>query len=106
MRIGGSRLLRGFDEQSIYASAYNMATLEYRMMIMRNSYFFLFMDAAYVHRKFNNTVFQDFPFGFGAGITFGTKIGIFGLTYALGQQKYKSIDFRKTKIHFGYVVTF
>ncbi|MEN9449293.1 MAG: hypothetical protein RJA25_2583 [Bacteroidota bacterium] len=106
LRIGGSRLLRGFDEQSIYASAYNMATLEYRMMIMRNSYFFLFMDAAYVHRKFNNTVFQDFPFGFGAGITFGTKIGIFGLTYALGQQKYKSIDFRNSKIHFGYVVTF
>jgi outer membrane translocation and assembly module TamA len=106
LRIGGSRLLRGFDEQSIYASAYNMATLEYRMMIMRNSYFFLFMDAAYVHRKFNNTVSQDFPFGFGAGITFGTKIGIFGLTYALGQQKYKSIDFRNSKIHFGYVVTF
>lgn len=106
LRIGGSRLLRGFDEQSIYASAYNIATLEYRMMIMRNSYFFLFMDAAYVHRKFNNTVFQDFPFGFGAGITFGTKIGIFGLTYALGQQKYKSIDFRNSKIHFGYVVTF
>lgn len=106
LRIGGSRLLRGFDEQSIFASTYNVTTLEYRMMIMRNSYFFVFMDAAYIRRKFNSTTFQDFPFGFGAGITFETKIGIFGLTYALGQQKDKSVDFRNSKLHFGYVATF
>lgn len=106
LRIGGNKLLRGFDEQSILASAYNVATLEYRMMIQRNSYFFVFMDAAFVHRKFNNTLYHDFPFGFGAGITFETKIGIFGLTYALGQQKDKSVDFRSSKLHFGYVATF
>lgn len=106
IRLGGNRLLRGFDEQSILASAYNMLTLEYRLIVQRNSYFFVFMDAAYVHRKFNNTVFQDFPFGFGAGITFATKIGIFGLTYALGNQKDKPVDFRNSKLHFGYVATF
>ncbi len=106
LRIGGSKLLRGFDEQSILASTYNVATLEYRMLIQRNSYFFVFMDAAFVDRKFNNAVFHDFPFGFGAGITFETKIGIFGLTYALGQQKDKSVDFRNSKLHFGYVATF
>ena len=106
LRIGGNKLLRGFDEQSILVSSYNITTLEYRMMIMRNSYFFVFMDAAYVYRKFNDTKFQDFPFGFGAGITFETKIGIFGLTYALGQQKDKSVDFRNSKLHFGYVATF
>jgi len=106
LRIGGSRLLRGFDEQSILASTYNIATAEYRLLIMRNSYFFIFFDAAYIHRKFNNTIFQDFPFGFGAGVTFATKIGIFGLTYALGQQKYKTVDFRNSKLHFGYVATF
>ena len=106
IRIGGSKLLRGFDEQSILASTYNLATFEYRLMIQRNSYFFVFIDAAFVHRKFNNTVFHDFPFGFGTGITFETKIGIFGLTYALGQQKDKPVDFRNSKIHFGYVATF
>ena len=37
LRIGGNRLLRGFDEQSILASTYNITTLEYRMMIQRNS---------------------------------------------------------------------
>lgn len=106
LRIGGSRLLRGFDEQSILASTYNVTTLEYRLLVQRNSYFFVFLDAAYIHRKFNNTIFQDFPFGFGTGITFETKIGIFGLTYALGQQKFKNVDFRNSKLHFGYVATF
>ncbi|HUM50586.1 MAG TPA: hypothetical protein PK431_02185, partial [Chitinophagales bacterium] len=106
LRIGGNKLLRGFDEQSILASTYNVVTLEYRYMMLKNSYFFVFFDAAYVHRKFNNTIFQDVPFGFGAGLTFATKIGIFGLTYALGQQKDKKIDFRSSKLHFGYVATF
>lgn len=106
LRIGGNKLLRGFDEQSILASTYNVTTLEYRMMVLRNSYFFIFFDAAYIHRNFNNTVFSDFPFGFGTGVTFETKIGIFGLTYALGQQKSQPIDFRKSKLHFGYVAVF
>lgn len=106
LRIGGNKLLRGFDEQSILASTFNVATIEYRYMIQRNSYFFVFLDVAYVHRKFNNTIFQDVPFGFGTGLTFATKIGIFGLTYALGQQKDKKIDFRSSKLHFGYVATF
>jgi outer membrane translocation and assembly module TamA len=106
LRIGGNKLLRGFDEQSILASTYNVTTLEYRMMILRNSYFFIFFDAAYIHRKFNNTVYSDFPFGFGTGVTFETKIGIFGLTYALGQQKNQPVDFRKSKLHFGYVAVF
>lgn len=75
------------------------------MMIMRNSYFFVFMDAAYVA---GNLMTQNLGFSiwFGAGITFETKIGIFGLTYALGQQKDKSVDFRNSKLHFGYVATF
>ena len=106
LRIGGVKLLRGFDDQSILVSTYNVASVEYRYMLQRNSYFFLFVDAAYVRRDFNNVIFQDFPFGFGAGITFETKIGIFGLTYALGQQKDHSVDFRSSKIHFGYVALF
>ncbi|MCB0508225.1 MAG: hypothetical protein R2739_00975 [Chitinophagales bacterium] len=106
LRIGGNRILRGFDELSILASTYNVATFEYRMMMYTNSYFFLFFDAAYIHRKFNNTIFHDFPFGFGVGVTFASKIGIFGLTYALGQQKNNPIDFRNSKLHFGYVATF
>lgn len=106
IRIGGSKLLRGFDEISILCSTYNVTTIEYRMMMMKNSYFFLFADAAYIRRKFDGTTFQDFPVGFGAGVTFETKIGIFGLTYALGNQKNQSVDFKNSKLHFGYVAVF
>jgi outer membrane translocation and assembly module TamA len=106
LRIGGNKILRGFDDQSIFASTYNVATVEYRMMLQKNSYFFVFVDGAYVYRDFNGSKFQDFPFGFGAGMTFETKIGIFGLTYALGQQKDQKIDFRRSKLHFGYVAVF
>jgi hypothetical protein len=51
---------------------------------------------------FSNYPF-DFPFGFGAGTTFETKVGLFGLTYALGQQQDNPISFKTGKIHFGYV---
>ncbi len=106
LRIGGNKKLRGFDEESILVSTYVLTSFEYRFMLMRNSYFFTFFDWAYIQRKFNNSVFTDFPFGFGAGITFDTKIGIFGLTYALGNQKDAKLDFRKSKIHFGYIAMF
>jgi hypothetical protein len=53
-------------------------------------------------RNFKNKPF-DFPFGFGAGAAFETKIGIFGLSYAMGRQLDNAISFKSGKIHFGYV---
>jgi hypothetical protein len=44
--------------------------------------------------------------GFGAGLTFETKAGIFGLSYAVGKQNSNPLDFRSSKIHFGYVNIF
>jgi len=49
---------------------------------------------------------RDQPFGFGAGMTFETRAGIFGISYALGRQLNNPIDFRTGKIHFGYVSLF
>jgi hemolysin activation/secretion protein len=106
LRIGGNKLLRGFDEISIFCSTYVLSTLEYRFLLQRNSYFSAFVDWAYVYRDFNETQFHDFPLGFGAGINLETKIGIFGLTYALGKQKDQPISFRNSKLHFGYVAIF
>ncbi len=42
--IGGYRLLRGFDEQSILAAQYAVGTLEYRYLVGMNSFFFSFVD--------------------------------------------------------------
>ncbi len=102
-RIGGNHLLRGFDEESIRASFYNILTLEYRFLLGQNSYFYLFGDAAYLENEVNRGSLVDRPFGFGAGMTFETKAGLFAVAYALGRQLDNPIDLRSAKIHFGYV---
>jgi hemolysin activation/secretion protein len=100
-RIGGLRSLRGFDEESIYASSFAIVTAEYRLLIDRNSYLQFFYDHAYVE-DLSKRVF-DTPFGFGAGISFETKAGIFSLSYALGKQFDNPIYLRAAKVHFGIV---
>lgn len=106
-RIGGNNLLRGFDDQSILASWYNVATVEFRYLLSQNSYFFLFGDGAYRQTISRSTLMEvdqdDFPFGFGAGVTFETKAGVFGISYALGSQQGNPIEVRNGKVHFGYV---
>jgi len=102
-RIGGYKKLRGFDEQSIFASWYNIFTLEYRYLIGTNSYFSAFWDGAYIQRKYLEIDEEAFPFGFGVGLNFETTAGIFGLNYAIGKQDEQPIIVRDAKIHFGYV---
>lgn len=105
-RIGGLRSLRGFDEESIFASLYTIATLEYRFLIDRGSHLFAFFDQGYYQTKTINRNIEDRPFGFGLGISFETKIGTFSLTYALGRQFNNPIDFRTGKIHLGVAAFF
>ncbi len=101
-RIGGNRLLRGFDEEGVFASLFNIVTAEYRFLLSQNSYFNIFFDGAYVENRASGYD-NDFPFGFGAGLAFETKAGLFGVSYALGRQQGNPIDFKSAKIHFGYV---
>lgn len=103
-RIGGNQLLRGFDEQSIQADLYNILTFEFRYLLSRNSNAFIFAD---IGNRYNllleNKDFQvDYPYGFGIGVNFETKAGVFGLSYALGTQLGNNIELRTAKIHFGY----
>lgn len=105
-RIGGSQDLRGFDEESIFATRYGIATVEYRFLLGLNSYFNIFGDYAYVE---DQTTAKDQvlrPYGFGAGITFETKVGLFGMSLAFGKVEDIPIDFSAPKIHFGYVSLF
>ena len=105
-RVGGNQLLRGFDEESIFATSYVVGTLEYRYLIGPNSYFFLFGDAAYVEDKTNENNFSSRPIGVGAGLTFETKAGVFGVSYALGKLENAAFEFRAAKVHFGFVSLF
>lgn len=100
-RIGGINTLRGFDEESIFANAYHIANLEMRYLLDQNSFFFLFFNTAYYERTVQNNRTLDRPLGFGSGISFETKSGIFSISYALGKQFGNPVEFRSGKIHFG-----
>lgn len=103
-RIGGYSTLRGFDEESIEASFYQLITAEYRFLLNQNSFFSLFWEGGYIVREvFAEQTTTTFPFGFGAGLAFNTKAGIFGINYAIGKLDEEPIQFKNAKIHFGYV---
>jgi outer membrane protein assembly factor BamA len=102
-RIGGINLLRGFDEKSLTASQYHIITFEMRYLLSKNSYAGLFFDQGYIENRSNNSFLSDYPYGFGAGITFETKAGIFAVNYALGAQNNDAVVLRNAKIHFGYL---
>jgi outer membrane protein assembly factor BamA len=100
-RLGGISSLRGFDEESLRASAFGILLVEYRYLFEKNSFLSLFWNGAWVERKLRKEYFSDLPYGLGAGISFDTRAGIFSLYYALGSQQHGPLSFKQSKIHFG-----
>ncbi len=105
-RIGGLRTLRGFDEESIYASTYAIPTIEYRFLFEKNSNIFVFGESAWYENNNVSGYINDVPISVGAGINFETKAGIFNLSYALGKQFSNGFDLRTGKIHAGLTALF
>ncbi len=106
-RLGGNQLMRGFDEESIFATFFTVFTLEYRLLTGQNSWFFLFGDYGYVEdRRYNTPARYDRPLGFGGGMTFETTAGMFSIGLAVGKRESSPPDFRNPKVHFGYVSIF
>ncbi len=103
-QIGGYRLLRGFDEESIYATKYAVFTAEYRSLLGLNSYLFGFADVGVTGAKFQNIYNHNFFTGAGLGIAYETKAGLLNLSLALGKRTDVPFNIRQaSKIHFGYV---
>ncbi len=105
-RIGGFKALRGFDELVIPATAYSIQTAELHYLLGTNSFAYLFTDYAYTEFYTYAQQVTDHPYGFGAGLAFETKAGIFELNYAYGARDHSAIQWRSAKIHFGYLVQF
>jgi len=102
-RIGGLKTLRGFDEESIQASFYAILTAEYRYLYDEYSYLDIFWNGCYYEKNTLNDFHTGNPFGFGVGINFKTKLGVFSINYALGKQDKEPIYPKKAKIHFGII---
>ncbi len=104
-RFGGLQTQRGFNEEILRATTFTTFMLEYRFLVDRNSHAFAFFDQSIYENNVNGYV-RDNPYGFGAGFSFGTNIGIFSISYALGKQFDNPILLRDGKVHFGYVAYF
>ncbi|MEO5593263.1 MAG: hypothetical protein ABIR15_01815 [Chitinophagaceae bacterium] len=102
-QIGGYRLMRGFDEESIFASQYAVTTAEYRYLVGLNSYFFVFADGGWAQNKSVSVQTNNTFIGVGLGMAFETKAGIFNISYANGKRNDAKFDLRQSKIHIGYV---
>lgn len=103
-QIGGFKLLRGFDEESIYATRYGVLTAEYRYLVGLNSYLFTFTDAGWVKTKYQNVNTNNTFFSGGIGLLFETKFGLLNMSFAVGKRDDVNFDLRRaSKIHFGYI---
>lgn len=100
-RLGGINDLRGFDEQSIFSSAYVIGTLEYRYLLDKNSFLRMFYDLSRIENRLNNISLT--ASGIGAGMQVQTNAGILQLSYALGRVDNNVMSFQNGKIHFGII---
>lgn len=103
-RLGGNRLLRGFDEDAFFAQHYAVATLELRFLLERNSWFYLFADGGWWQAP--TTALQQRGIGIGAGITFATQSGILRVGLATGRTAQIPFDLANPRVHVGYVSLF
>ena len=102
-QIGGYKILRGFDEESIYASRFAVLTAEYRYLIARNSFLFAFADGGWSQ----NAALKPIPgygyLGAGLGISLETQAGQFNISLAAGKRSDLEFNARQSRIHLGYI---
>lgn len=103
-QIGGYKLLRGFDEESIYATQYAVLSAEYRYRLQLNSFLFVFADGGWVKDKYQSVNLNNTFISGGLGLAFETKFGLLNISYAAGKRDDVKFSLREgSKIHFGYV---
>ncbi|MBL7743310.1 MAG: BamA/TamA family outer membrane protein [Chitinophagaceae bacterium] len=105
-QIGGYKTLRGFDEESQYLSQFAIATVEYRLLIDQNSFFYVLADGGWGRNNSQSSNASYTYFGTGLGLAFDAKAGIFNLAWAVGKRNDTEFNLRQSKIHIGFVSYF
>lgn len=104
-QIGGYKLMRGFDEGSMYVSQYAIGTAEYRYRLGLNSFFFVFTDGGW-GKHLLEQIKQHTYLGTGLGLSLEMKAGIINLAGALGRRDDTQFNLRQLKIHIGFASYF
>jgi hypothetical protein len=105
LRFGGLSSQRGFREDDLKATSRIQSTIEYRFVLEKNSYVFLFYDQTWYENKLSSQKI-DHPLGLGGGLTLGTSAGLFSISYAIGKQLTNPILVKNGLVHFGYISYF
>lgn len=84
IRFGGTRSVRGYREEEFRGTLVSWLNLEYRFLTAPQSRFFLFLDGGYFQRREEDWI-RRAVWGAGFGIRLGTRIGILGVDYGLGE---------------------
>lgn len=108
-RIGGNKRLRGFEEETIITDRFAVGTIEYRLLLDRNSHL-AFPIVDYALFRTNNIDTDELQWqqaiGIGLGLNFATPAGVFNISFVAGGRQSISLNLQQTKIHFGYVNLF
>lgn len=107
-RFGGAQSLRGYREDQFQASGMVWGDVEYRYLLDRRSYAFVFGAAGYYERPELITEGQtplnvkEWLTSYGFGFMYDTPIGIMKFTYAVSPEE----DLANGKVHVGIVARF
>ena len=104
LRFGGINSIRGFEENSLFASLYGLINTEYRFQLNNAIYIHSIIDAAYFENKVSNNKEKLFGYGFGFGIL--TKTGLFKFNYANGKTENTQFKLSNSKIHLSLTANF
>ena len=103
-RLGGARSIRGFNENQFFSDQYTFFSTEYRLLLERDSYIFVFADYAWLNDRVRTL--QRRPWGYGLGMNYGTRAGILSLSYALGRDGSNVLSAGRGKVHIGFISRF
>ncbi len=103
-RLGGARTLRGYREDQFRGSSLGWTNLEYRYILGRRSWAFVFTDAGYYYSLTQSGTNEDYKIGYGFGFRLETGLGIMGIDYGLGAGEGDGLF--SGKIHVGIVNEF
>jgi len=103
-RFGGINSIRGFEENSLFASLYALLNTEYRYKLSNNIYINSIIDAAYYENDLQGIKEKLFGFGFGIGVL--TNSGLLKLNYANGKNENQKFNISNSKIHISLKATF
>ena len=103
-RFGGINSIRGFEENSLFASLFGVLNTEYRYQVSNNIFVHSIIDGAYFENKTSSQKEKLFGYGFGFGIL--TKSGLLKFNYANGKSENQKFKLSNSKIHLSIVANF